>query len=183
MKLSHIAAWLAALLFSLALVTQSKAADKGDLYFGYSRVGANLYAANAGGMNGWQAAAHIKPFPFLGFEGDVSHYGQSSSGSSLHATLVMFGPRVTFHALGFSVFAHGLGGIVHQSATVLTSPPPGYNAASYALGGGGDIPVFRGLKFRVTGDYLGNSKTPTGAYYSGDAPSHYRIGAGVAYHF
>jgi hypothetical protein len=152
---------------------------KADVYFGYSRTGANLYAVYTPGMNGWQFAAHVQPFPFVGIEGDVSHYGQTVNGFSQHITLVMFGPRVTVHAAGFSVFAHGLGGIAHQNGTVTTYPGTGYDAASYALGGGADIPVFLGLKLRATGDYLGNSQAPPGSY----SPSYYRFGVGVAYHF
>ena len=84
---------------------------KGDVNFGYSRSGANLYVVYTPGMNGWQVGAHIKPIPFVGIQGDVSHYSQNSGGFSQQVTLAMFGPRVTVHAAGFSVFAHGLGGI------------------------------------------------------------------------
>jgi hypothetical protein len=152
---------------------------KADVYFGYSRVGANLYAVYTPGMNGWQFAAHVKPLPFVGFEGDVSRYSQTIRGFSQQATLVMFGPRVTAHAAGFGVFAHGLGGIAHQNATVTFYPGTGYNATSYALGGGADLPLLLGLKLRATGDYLGNSDAPSASY----SPSHYRFGVGVAYHF
>ena len=114
MKLGNpVAAIFLALVFSMAFVPQAHGADKADVYFGYSRVGGNLYAANTDGMNGWQAAAHVKFLPFLGAEGDFSHYGESSSGFSQHVTLVMFGPRVTVHAVGFSAFAHALGGLAH----------------------------------------------------------------------
>ena len=191
MRLGNRAAILALLMSSIALVAEARGAHKADVYFGYSRVGAGLYAENSGGMNGWQAAAHVKFFPFVGFEGDVSHFSQSSYvaqnsyspslRTTLQAWLVMFGPRVTVSARGFSIYGHGLGGFVHQNANDVTFPPPGYYAASYAIGGGFDIPVFRGLKFRVTGDYLGNSELPSGHYEPG--PSHQRIGAGVAYHF
>jgi hypothetical protein len=118
----------------------------------------------------------------VGVAGAVSHYSLGPSEASLQATLVMFGPRVTLHGRGISVFVHGLGGFVHQNANGATYPPPGYYAGSYAIGGGFEVPVFRGLKFRVAGDYLGNSKVPSGADYS-PGPSHQRIGAGVAYHF
>jgi hypothetical protein len=92
----------------------------------------------------------------------------------------MFGPRVTAHAAGFSVFAHGLAGLAHEDATLTTFPSSSYNALSYALGGGADLPLFLWLKVRVTGDYLGNTSAPS----SGSAaPQHYRIGAGVALHF
>ena len=183
MKLRNLAAIFALLVFSIAFVGQARGADKADVYFGYSRVGSNLYAANTSGMNGWQAAAHVKFLPFVGAEGDISHYGVSSSGFSQHVTLVMFGPRVTVHAVGFSAFAHALGGVAHETATLTTFPGVGYNAGSYALGGGADIPVFLGLKFRVAGDYVGNGKAPTASDSGGHGPSHYRVGVGLAYHF
>jgi hypothetical protein len=77
MKLRILAASLMASLLLLTPSAQARAAAKADAYFGYSRVGANLYAANTSGMNGWQAAVHVKPIPFFGVEGDVSHYSQS----------------------------------------------------------------------------------------------------------
>ncbi len=172
-------AFLAALLLSISPAARAKGA-KADAYFGYSRVGANLYSPYTPGMNGWQFAAHVKPLPFIGIEGDVSHYGADAGAGSQHATLIMFGPRVTAHAAGFSVFGHGLAGNAHFSSNAVASlPSVSYNALSYALGAGADVPVFLGLKFRVTGDYLGNSKSPSSDY----SPSHYRFGAGVAYHF
>jgi hypothetical protein len=177
MRLRYLSLFLAAFLCS---VTATQAwGDKGDVYFGYSRAGANLYAVYTPGMNGWQVAGHVKPFPFVGIEGDVSHYSQNPTGFSQQVTLVMFGPRVTVHAAGFSIFAHGLGGLAHEHGTVTIYPSIGYNAASYAMGGGVDVPLLLGLKLRATGDYLGNSKAPPGSY----SPSHYRFGVGVAYHF
>jgi hypothetical protein len=180
MKLRILAASLATLLLLLVPSAQARAADKADVYFGYSRVGGNLYGPNTAGMNGWQAAAHVKLIPFIGVEGDVSRYSQNPAGLSQNVTLVMFGPRVTAHAAGFSVFAHGLAGLAHENATVTTFPATSYNAASYALGAGADLPIFLGLKLRVTGDYLGNTNAPSSG---SPKPSHYRIGAGVAFHF
>jgi hypothetical protein len=153
---------------------------KADAYFGYSRVGANLYDPYTPGMNGWQAAVQVRPIPFVGVEGDFSHYGANAGAGAQQVTLIMFGPRVTLHAAGFSVFAHALGGLGHLSSNVV----PGFaassnNFTSYAFGGGGDLPLFMGLKLRVTGDYLGNSNAPSSRY----SPSHYRIGVGIAYHF
>ena len=183
MKLRCFSLFIAVLLFSLAPAVRAKGTSA-DAYFGYSRVGANLYQPNTSGMNGWQFAMHVKPMPFIGFEGDISHYGQSAGNFSQHVTLVMFGPRVTAHAAGLSVFAHGLFGIAHDNATLATFPSIGYNGASYALGGGADIPLFLGLKLRGTGDYLGNSRAPArSGLASGNSISHYRLGVGVAYHF
>ena len=90
----------------------------------------------------------------------------------------MFGPRVTAHAAGLSLFAHGLAGLAHDSAKGIDFPSISYNAASYALGAGADVPLLLGFKLRITGDYLGNTKAP-----SSPSPSHYRVGVGVAYHF
>jgi hypothetical protein len=173
------ASFLAALLFSLAPVAQAKS-PKADAYFGYSRVGANLYSPYTSGMNGWQFAAHVKPMPFLGIEGDLSHYGANVGAGTQHATLIMFGPRVTVHGAGFSVFAHGLAGNAHFSSNAVAGLSGiSYDAVSYALGAGADIPVFLSLKLRVTGDYLGNTDAPPSSY----SPSHYRIGVGAAWHF
>ena len=185
MKSGGNAAILVALFLSLLSAApavraeKSKPKEKVDAYFGYSRAGANLYAPNTPGMNGWQLAVHVKPMPFVGIEGDVSRYSQKASGFSQQVTLVMGGPRVTVHALGFSVFAHALGGIAHENGTLTIYPSTGYDAASYALGGGADMPLFLGLKARVTGDYLGNSKSSS---FTSSA-SNYRFGLGVAYHF
>jgi hypothetical protein len=179
MKRCGLVVFLGALLVVASPSAQAKVTA--DAYFGYSRVGANLYAPNTPGMNGWQFAMHVKPIPFVGIEGDVSRYGVDAGAGSQHATLFMFGPRVTAHAAGFSAFAHVLGGLAHVSSTVVPLfPETSYDAASYAIGGGADLPILLGLKVRVTGDYLGNSKTPSG---SDNAPAHYRIGVGVAYHF
>ena len=176
MTLRRFTLLLAVLLLSLAPAAHARNA-KTDVYFGYSRVGANLYSPNTPGMNGWQLAMHVKPLPFVGVEGDVSRYGANAGAGSQHATLVMFGPRVTVGTFGISVFAHVLGGFDHFSSNaVSTLPSISYTGTSYALGGGADIPIFLGLKLRATGDYLGNNNAPPGA-------SHYRIGVGVAYHF
>jgi hypothetical protein len=180
MKPRIFAVSLAALLLLLVPSTRAWGADKADAYFGYSRVGGNLYGPNTPGMNGWQGSLRVRAISIVGVEGDVSHYSQNPSGFSEQVTLAMFGPRVTLGLAGFSVFAHGLGGLAHESATVTTFPSTSYNAISYALGAGADVPVFLGLKLRVTGDYLGNSNAPSSG---SQAPAHYRFGVGVAYHF
>lgn len=179
LKRLNLTASFAALLLCLAPAVRVHAA-KADVYAGYSRVGSNLYSPYTPGMNGWQLTAHVKPLPFVGVEGDVSHYGASAGAGSQSATLVMFGPRVTVGAAGLSVFAHGLAGVAHFSSdAVAFLPSVGYNATSYALGAGADLPVLLSFKLRITGDYLGNSQAPSSRY----APSHYRFGVGLAYHF
>ncbi len=183
MTLRSSIVFLAVVLFSLVPAAEARGV-KSDVYFGYSRVGANLYNVYTPGMNGWQAAAHFKPFPFVGIEGDVSRFSANAGAGSQNVTLVMFGPRVTVRAKGFSVFAHGLGGVAHEWNNLVSFfPATSYNAASYALGGGADVPMHLGFKLRMTGDYLGNSNAPTTGYSPGYAPSHFRAGVGIAYHF
>src|SRR5579862_6490542 len=133
MKQSALITFFAAMLFTVAPKAHALG-DKADAYFGYSRVGANLYGPYTPGMNGWQAAIHFKPMPFLGFEGDFSRYGANVGAGSQHATLVMVGPRVTAHALRFSLFAHGLGGLSHVSSTAVFGTAISSNSVSYALG-------------------------------------------------
>jgi len=178
MKLRGFAIFLVVTVFSLPPAANAKEV-KADAYFGYSRTGANLYAVYTPGMNGWQFAMHIKPMPFVGVEGDIAHYSQKVNGFSQQVTTVMFGPRVTVHAMKVSLFAHGLAGIAHQNGTVTIYPATSYDATSYALGGGVDLPLFLSFNLRVTADYLGNSKAPSSSY----SPSPYRAGVGVAYHF
>jgi hypothetical protein len=179
MKRCIFLSFVGALLFSVVPKAHARGM-KADAYFGYSRAGADLYSPYTPGMNGWQFAAHAKLIPFVGIEGDLSRYAADVGAGSQHSTVVMFGPRVTAGAAGLSVFAHGLAGNAHFSSTAVAFLPEiSYNATSYALGGGADIPLLLSFKLRVTGDYLGNSKSPSSQY----SPSHYRIGAGVAYHF
>lgn len=60
---------------SLARLAQAQI-PKGDICLGYSRTGTDAFYSNVGGLNGWESALHIKLHkPFIGIEGDVSHYG------------------------------------------------------------------------------------------------------------
>jgi hypothetical protein len=170
--------FLGALLFSFAPAAQAKGV-KADAYFGYSRVGANMYAVNTPGMNGWQLAVDVRPIRLVGIEGDISHYSQNVQGFSQQVLLVMAGPRVTVGAKGFDVFVHSLWGVAHENAKLTSFPGVGYDALSYALGGGGDIPIAFGLKLRATADYLGNGRAQSSQY----SRSHFSAGVGLAYYF
>ena len=76
------------------------AGPSGDLYLGYSRLGANTFNPNTDGLNGWEAAGHFHVMPFVGVEADVSHYGLGASSNISHSTTVLAGPRVTVGAAG-----------------------------------------------------------------------------------
>lgn len=149
---------------------------KGDAYVGYSRTTANALYANVSGLNGWQAALHLKVGrPFLGIEGDISQYGLGTNSAVPRTTMFLVGPRVTAGAAGFHLFAHVLGGGEHSANSSGLSISGG--SFAYAVGGGLDVRLIPYVAWRVTGDYLGApSASPSGA-------AHARIGTGLVLRF
>ena len=97
---------------------------KGDLFFGYSRTGSDVFYPNVGGLNGWHAAGSLKVAPFISADADVAHYGLGAESAVPRTTTYLFGPRVTVGAMGFRVFAHGLigGNTLPTVAAPRTSP-------------------------------------------------------------
>jgi hypothetical protein len=163
---------LAISLLLLALPRVARAS--GDVYFGYSRLGANAFNANTPGLNGWQAAGQLHIVPFLGVEADVAHYGLGAASVVPKPTTVMFGPRVTVGVPGVHVFGHALLGLEHStnSGGVISS-----TAFSVGVGAGADFSILPMLRWRITGDYI---NAP------GQSPStadRYRFGTGLALHF
>jgi hypothetical protein len=144
-----------------------------DAFFGYSRLGSNVFNPNAnrsnginpyvGGLNGWEGALHIHLKPFLGVEGDVAHYGLGANAVVPRTTTVMIGPRVSVKAIGVNLFVHGLLGGEH-SANSDSLVPISNGGFTYALGGGVDLPIFPFFAWRFSADYIdAPSITPPGA--------------------
>ena len=139
---------------------------KGDLFFGYSRTGTDTYVINGGALNGWDAAGHLKLHaPFIGIEGDVSHYGLGANLTIPRITTYLFGPRVTVGLLRTKVFAHALVGGKHL-ANSGGPTPVSHNGYAYLLGGGLDLPIFPFFAWRIAGDYTGVSAGGTPARFS-----------------
>jgi hypothetical protein len=150
------------------------AGPKADVFLGYSRLNANTFYPNVGGLNGWTGAMHVKlKKPFLGVEADVAQFGLGASATVPKTTTVMAGPRLTVGAMGFHVFAHGLAGGEHSSSSTGISG----GALVYALGGGLDVPIAPFFSWRVAGDYL---SAPTQSPATG---SHSRISTGLVFRF
>lgn len=150
---------------------------KGDVYLGFSRTGSDTFYPNVGGLNGWEGAMHVKlHMPFLGVEGDVSHYGLGASSSVPRTTIVMVGPRITVGALGPKVFAHALVGGEHSANSSGPTPISG-GALTWALGGGLDVPIAPFFAWRVAGDYL---RAPTQSP-AGSTPA--RFSTGLVFRF
>lgn len=127
---------------------------QGDVYVGYSRTGSDTFYPNVGGLNGWEGAMHVKlHMPFVGVEGDLSHYGLGTNSTVPRTTAFIFGPRVTLGALGPKIFVHALIGGEH-SANSSGPTPISSTALASALGGGVDLPIAPFFAWRVAGDYL-----------------------------
>lgn len=124
-----------------------------DAFFGYSRLGHSAFNPNVAGLNGWEAALHIHVRPFLGAEGDVSHYGVGASAAVPRTTTVLFGPRVSVKALGFNLFVHGMVGGEH-SANGNVGPHISKTALTYDVGGGVDVPVLPFFAWRISLDRI-----------------------------
>jgi len=160
----------------LLFPARAHAAEPGfDAYIGYSRLGSETFYANAGGLNGWEAAVHVKLKPLFGVEGDVAHYGLGADSSIPHTTTVLFGPRLTVGAAGIHVFVHGLLGGEHSSSSGPASVSGG--TLAFALGGGADFRIAPFLSWRVAADFLG---APT---QSPDGAGHDRFSTGLVFRF
>lgn len=150
---------------------------KGDVYVGYSRTGNGTFYPGVGGLNGWEGAFHVKVHkPFLGIEGDLSHYGLGSDSSVPRTTVFLMGPRITLGGLGPKAFAHALIGGEHSANSSSSSPVSG-GALAYTLGGGVDIPLVPLFAWRVAGDYI---RAPTQSP-GGSTPA--RFSTGVVFRF
>lgn len=146
----------------------------GDLYFGYSRSGANTFIANTPAQNGWEASGAIHFLPLLGAEADVARYGLGAASTEARTTTVLFGPRLTVGLMGIHVFAHGLVGVAHSHV----SGPSSYsnNPLAGDLGGGVDFHLLPFFAWRVVGDYITTTDAPSNA-------NHYRFGTGLVFRF
>lgn len=149
---------------------------KADVYFGYSRLGNDAFYPNIGGLNGWEAAVHVKIMPFVGVEGDFAHYGLGASAATPRTTTVLFGPRVTVGAAGVHVFVHGLVGGEH-SANSGGPTPISADELSIALGGGADFRIAPFFAWRVAADYL------NAPFETPGSGSHDRFTTGLVFRF
>jgi hypothetical protein len=164
------------LLLSMSLAARAQV-PKGDVYIGYSRTGTDTFYPGVGGLNGCEGALHVKVRkPFLGVEGDLSHYGLGTDSSVPRTTVFIFGPRITLGALGPKVFAHALVGGEHSANGGGPTPISG-GALAYALGGGLDVPIAPFFAWRAAGDYI---KAPTQSP-AGSTPA--RFSTGLVFRF
>jgi hypothetical protein len=159
----------------LALPAAARAAGPdSDVYFGYSRLGANAFHANTPGLNGWEAEGQVKFIPFIGVDGDLAHYGLGAAGTLPHTTTVMIGPRLTVGAAGVHVYGHALFGAEHSSNSggIISS-----TAITVDAGAGVDFRLLPMFAWRVNGDYINAPNQSPGS------ADHYRFGTGLVFRF
>lgn len=175
MRISSRLSLFAFFLLLAAVPTAARAAGPGgDVYFGYSRLGANAFHPNVPGLNGWEAEGQISFIPLLGIDADVAHYGLGAASSLPHTTTAMIGPRLTVGAAGVHVYAHALLGGEHSSnsGNIISS-----TALTVDAGAGLDFRLAPFFAWRIDGDYI---DAP------GQSPStadHYRFGTGLVFRF
>ncbi len=162
-------------LMFLTLPGAARAAGSGgDVYFGYSRLGANAFHTNTPGLNGWEGEGQFSFIPLLGVDVDVAHYGLGAAGSLPHTTTAMIGPRLTVGTAGVHVYAHALLGAEHStnSGNIISS-----TAITVDAGAGVDFRLVPFLAWRVNGDYINAPNQSPGT------ADHYRFGTGLVFRF
>jgi hypothetical protein len=147
---------------------EAKAQLNNDAFFGYSRLGSNLFEPGTPGLNGWEGDVHIHVKPFLGVEGDLAHYGVGASNSTARSTTVLFGPRVTLKAAGFRFFGHAMIGGEHTVSST---------TYAYALGLGADVRIVPMFAWRVQTDRI-SAPTESPGY-----ATHARFTTGLVFRF
>ncbi len=148
-------------LFAAAVLSVRPAAaqPRGDLFFGFSRAGSNIFYPDVPALNGWEGTGTLKLHkPLLAAEVDVAHYGIGAGSRNPHSTTVLVGPQLAVRGLGAKFFVHALIGGEHSKNSSSSAPVDG-GAFAYALGGGLDVPIAPFFAWRIQGDRL-------------DAPSH-----------
>jgi hypothetical protein len=154
----------AILLFATAVNAQIP--TKGNVYFGYSYVRADLSSLGGSNLNGWNGSLEGKVIPWLGIVADLGgNYGTERVQTpcvpgpcgpvDLHARLhtFVFGPRLSINVGKFTPFVHGLIGAGHVSASGSGISNSDTSFAS-ALGGGLDYRIVKGAAWRFQLDNL-----------------------------
>jgi hypothetical protein len=158
----HLARKITATAFFVFVLTTAGFAQipsSGNVFFGYSYMGADLVPDNRTNLNGWDASIEGKVFPFVGIVADFSgHYGsQTVPAVGLNASVAqhdfLFGPRVSTSVGKYRPFAHALFGASHISESA-TGFPNSNTAFAYALGGGLDYRLLRLIGWRLQVDFL-----------------------------
>jgi opacity protein-like surface antigen len=165
-----------AIVLVAGIVTRAQVPTSGNIFFGYSYSGGNVFlssaperqaASHGAGLNGWEGSLEGKLLPWIGIVADLSgHYGSHDlpvcgfvlppcriASFSAKQYTALFGPRVSVSVGKFTPFAHALVGAAHISDTGDSISDSDTSLAT-AIGGGLDYKLIKGLAWRVQGDEI-----------------------------
>lgn len=185
-------------IFTIAGVAQAQIPTSGNIFFGYSYSGGDVFlhdgvevqsASHSASLNGWQASLEGKFLPWVGIvlDGAVDYGSHSLAACGFilppcrivnmdgRRYTLMVGPQVSVPVGKFTPFAHALFGGAHMSNSGggLSSSDTSF---ATAIGGGLDYKLIKGLALRFQGDELHTS------LYNG-TQNHLRLGVGIDVRF
>lgn len=162
---------------------------KGNVFFGYSYLRADLASGTSSNLNGWNGSLEGKFLPWIGIVADLSgHYGSAqfpiscppgTSPCTFTADAKMysfvFGPRVSVSVGKITPFAHALFGASH-----ITESLPGFSESdtsfASAYGGGLDYHLVPLVNWRFQADVLHTR-------FFSDTQNNVRLSTGIVLHF
>ena len=164
---------------------------KGNVFFGYSYLRADLTSSTSSNLNGWNGSLEGKFLPWIGIVADLSgHYGTAqfpifcpvppgavSCSPTLDAKMysVVLGPRVSVTVGKVTPFAHALFGVAH-----ITGNKSGFSTSdtsfASAYGGGLDYHLVPLVNWRFQADLLHTS-------FFSDKQNNLRLSTGIVLHF
>ena|SRR5579862_1013606 len=165
----------------------------GNVFVGYSYLGAEQVGSGRASLNGWNASGELKVFPFIGLVADFSgQYGSENlpssfvcsglapcisltSTTSVSQHNFLFGPRASFSVGKFRPFVHALIGASHISESGTGSNNSDTSFAD-ALGGGLDYKLIPLISWRFQADALQTR-------FFGTTQNDFRFSTGVVFHF
>ncbi len=183
----------------LSTAASAQTDSKGNISFGYSYVRGTLSSSSksplaptisSSNLNGWYTSAEYKLVPWLGAAADLSgDYGTErvtpfcevipvcpgplSAQANVQAFL--FGPRASVSIGKVTLFAQGLFGGAHTSASG-TGFSDSDTSLGTALGGGVDFRLAQTIGWRVQSDYLQTR-------FFGSVQNNFRFSTGVVVRF
>jgi hypothetical protein len=191
---------IAGILFGIFLaagMAQAQIPTSGNIFFGYSYSGGNVFlhdgmevqsTSHTASLNGWQASLEGKFLPWIGIvlDGAVDYGSHSLAACGFvlppchfvnidgKRYTLMLGPQVSVPVGKVTPFAHALFGGAHMSNNGSLSSSD--TSFATAIGGGLDYKLIKGLALRFQGDELHTS------LYSG-AQNHLRLAFGIDVRF
>jgi opacity protein-like surface antigen len=164
----------------------------GNAFVGYSYSGDRVFASGSSSgvhANGWEGSVEGKFFPWIGVVGDFDwHYGGHDFTTCAPTPCVprvvtvnasrhnlLFGPRASISRGKYTPFVELLLGFTHQtdSGGGISNSDTGF---AFAVGGGVDYKLVKGVAARVQLDSIHNS-------LFGRGESNLRISTGIVFKF